>query len=252
MLNEYWTGIKGALISHVAYEEKYFTPKSVVDKETFNDFLNLFLPGDSLAQAREAIAAKYNCTLSPWKGDYNECVGTIIRDSSFTCNTRQLFDAYSNNSYMLRFAFPTDKTAVHASDLVPTFMNNYQDAYNLYYQATHSKEDATAAALRLTKSVIGPNLQQKFQAYFASFALYGNPNQLLLKYMPVWPLANGTLNELQDVMQVNGDTSPLQLVSDTQNTNDSCIFWTNLAGSFKKPPILVKQEPSGRMGPSEL
>jgi len=74
--------------------------------------------------------------------------------------------------------------------------------------------------------------------------------------MPVWPLANGTLDELQHVMQVNAYELPLknpfQLVSDTQNTNKSCSFWTNLAGSFKKPPTLVKQEPSGWMGPPEL
>jgi hypothetical protein len=144
---------------------------------------------------------------------------------------------------MLRFAFPVDKAAVHASDLVPTFMNTYNDAYNLYYQVTKSKVEACAVAKRLISG--SPSLYEKFQAYFASFAVHGNPNQMLMEDMPRWLPANGSLNELQGVMQITAGAHPLKLVNDKQNTKDSCSFWINLARSIEKTPTLVKQEASG-------
>jgi len=58
----------------------------------FVEFLMAFMPGSKLAKVRDHINATY---ASDRFNDQLTRVGTLIRDVAFTCNTRQLFDAYN-------------------------------------------------------------------------------------------------------------------------------------------------------------
>ncbi|KAF4488125.1 hypothetical protein CGGC5_v002798 [Colletotrichum fructicola Nara gc5] len=96
--------------------------------DTFTEFLDVFLPGAELVSQRQKIAAQYPCTEAPYDGDYRLCIATVIRDASFTCNTRDLYSAYPSISHMMRYGFPTASLARRASDLVPLFSNYYSEA----------------------------------------------------------------------------------------------------------------------------
>lgn len=76
---------------------------------------------------RKQVIDYYNCEKS-FRGNYRACVATVIRDSSFTCNNRYLFEAYPSKSYMMRYAFPVTDYAVHASDLVALYSNSRSEA----------------------------------------------------------------------------------------------------------------------------
>ena len=124
------------MVSHVADETKNFTPKYVVSNATFEKFLFSFMPQEQLSGVRNAIREQYDCRSPPYNNNYNFCVSMLIRDSAFTCNTRQLYDAYQGKAYMMQYSFPQGPAkwlpaATHASDLVPTFANSNTDLFAL-------------------------------------------------------------------------------------------------------------------------
>ncbi|KAE9579342.1 hypothetical protein CGMCC3_g4630 [Colletotrichum fructicola] len=210
---KYWkSSIQSTIISHVLNETASFTPPFVTSADTFTEFLDVFLPGAELVSQRQKIAAQYPCTEAPYDGDYRLCIATVIRDASFTCNTRDLYSAYPSISHMMRYGFPTASLARRASDLVPLFSNYYSEA----------------------KAIL-----EKNNTYFASFALSGgNPNTLMMPEVlfwepPTWTVADGSGDELTNVLTVG----PPELVysaftldvPDDQNTKSACGFWTEIA-----------------------
>ncbi len=150
------------------------------------------------------------------------CVATVIRDSTFTCNTRQLFNAYPSISYMLRYSFYQDALAVHATDLVPTFMNDETDAYNMLVANGVPKIDATLYAYMLEDGPSG-----WYQDYLSSFSVYGDPNTGKSSTAQEWPIATQG-DQVGNVLEVYGKDSS-QLISDDQNTQTTCDFWTGIA-----------------------
>ncbi|PNP85327.1 hypothetical protein FNYG_01344 [Fusarium nygamai] len=79
---------------------------------SFNRFLETFLPRQSLEPLRDQIGKHYNCEKS-YGGDYNLCLRYIIPDASFTYNTRDLIDSYTEKTYATYYGFPNDKLAYH-------------------------------------------------------------------------------------------------------------------------------------------
>ncbi|WAO88845.1 Hypothetical protein NCS54_00620700 [Fusarium falciforme] len=129
--------------------------------------------GDSYALLRTKIANHYNC-VKDYKGDYNLCLRHVIRDASFTCNTRDLLDSYPQQAYAMNYGFPNDKLAYHVIDLVPLFVNVDiwgQIATMFVVGFNYSIPAAAEWGRQLRTTVITPYLR-----YFSSFARYGNTN----------------------------------------------------------------------------
>ncbi|EEU39938.1 uncharacterized protein NECHADRAFT_79670 [Fusarium vanettenii 77-13-4] len=168
---KFWTGIKSAIVSHCANDAQRFTPDSVKDNTTFYGFLTKFLPGESYGPLRKKIADQYNC-VKDYGGDYNLCLRHVIRDASFTCNTRDLLDAYPKQAYAMNYGFPNDDLAYHATDLVPLFANldiRGQIFVMFWRVFKYPLKEANHWALQLRSIVIPTYLR-----YFSSFARYGN------------------------------------------------------------------------------
>ncbi|KXH45659.1 hypothetical protein CSIM01_09728 [Colletotrichum simmondsii] len=244
---KYWnSSIKSTIISHCLNETASFTPPNVTSSDTFTEFLETFLPGADLAPQRQEIANQYPCTKSPYNGDYRFCIATVIRDASFTCNTRDLYSAYPTISHMMQYGFPDAKYAYHTSDLLALFANNETEAVDILLHTdnnlTPTEADFYADAL------IGTQLARAYQTYFASFALsVGNPNALprpkvgLLhrQTTPDWTVADGSGDALQDVLEVRGPSlipgvKLVSLTSDDQNIRTPCAFWTKIANETVK------------------
>lgn len=235
----YWkSSIQSTIISHTLNESASFTPSWVNSSDTFTAFLEIFLPGDELAPIRLEIAAQYNCTEPPYNEDYHLCIATVIRDSSFTCNTRDLYSAYPDVAHMMRYGFPNATLARHASDLVALFANNDEEAVEILEKSSVSPEDAALYA----EGLIDTKVSLAYQTYFASFALSGgDPNTLEMPQIdnwtpPTWPVANGSSgDELTNVLTVQVPLVPLGKFpfvldqADDNNSKKACDFWTKIA-----------------------
>ena len=237
----------------MANESGIFTPKHVVDDATFNRFVESFMDGSGLDPVRRTIQQHYDCTKAPYNNDYKMCVGTLIRDAAFTCNTRQLYDAYKGKAYMMQYSFPAPLSAlaVHASDLLPTFIS--------------SDTDVTALLRRLVKTLKEPSLSIaagvlrtlsfRYRKYLASHAVWGDPNKDRVSVTPKWPLAIDNGNQVERVLEVRFGDSVLHpifgTIKDSMNTNASCGVWNDIANSLDGTlqddeasiPLLVVQKP---------
>ncbi|KAK7414164.1 hypothetical protein QQX98_006950 [Neonectria punicea] len=223
----FWPGIKSAIVSHCANDAQRFTPLSVIDNTTFYEFLTKFLPGESLAPLRTKIANQYNCVKN-YKGDYNICLRHVIRDASFTCNTRDLLDSYPQQAYAMNYGFPNDDLAYHATDLVPLFANvdvPGQIVAMFWRAFKYPLLAANKWALQLRSKIIPTYLQ-----YFSSFARYGNTNGT---GNPGWPVVNGSGLLFSHVMKPSSDG--WNLVEDDQNSKDACGFWHSIAQDIMHP-----------------
>lgn len=195
-------------------------------QEEFDKFLAEFLPGDKLSGVRDQIREQYDCE-SHYDGNFTNCLKEVIQDSSFTCNTRDLFEAYPDKSYMMEYAFPGDTLAYHASDLIPLFANNVDQVLGLLAKVMRSKILA-----KLYAKVLEGLVATRYKAYFASFALTGDPNAMQEHSRLFWPVADGGKDELTDVLRVSrpGLIRPaFRLTSDDQNTIKTCKFWNGVA-----------------------
>ncbi|KXJ86065.1 carboxylesterase family protein [Microdochium bolleyi] len=231
---KYWKdSIESTIVSHCTNEAEMFTPKYVKDEETFDSFLATFLPGSGATPQRTAIKKHYACRIK-FLGNWNACIETIIRDASFTCNTRNLYDAYPGKTHMMRYAFPTRELAHHGSDLAPLFTNNATEAEDMLIKNGMSEGNATLYASFLYFNKI----PRAYQTYFASFALTGgDPNALRQPgRAPHWPIANGDDEFMKDVMSVRvanvWESGFVTDVGDLQNSKSTCAFWTDIAGQI--------------------
>jgi carboxylesterase type B len=229
----YWKNMDSLIVSHVANESGSFVPQFMRTEADFTTFVNDFLPEPQLAPVRAAVERQYPAQGPPYNGDQRARAGALIRDSTFTCNTRQLYEAYKHRSiglYMLQYDFLASKNyALHASDLLPTFWNGEMDTAKLFEDLLHlSPLLAEAAAFAFDHSGYAP----AYQSYFASHAVFGNPNSARRWNTVPWPNATDNGQELTNVMETrfsavleffDGETV------DHINTRASCDFWTNLA-----------------------
>lgn len=229
--DKFWKGIVFSVISHCENEAHSFTPTDIDSQAAFDRIVETFLPDSALEPEREAIRQRYNCTQAPFNGNYEACIRVVIQDGFFTCNTRNLFDAYPTSSYMLSYGFPVQVYAYHASDLIPLFMNSPAEAEALLMKlnVSHSLAKVYSEALNQTISPI-------YQNYLASFAVFRDPNANVGGLSPpsgltTWPIADGSGNALSSVLQVRAafGEDPYVLISDYQNTKDTCDFWTAIA-----------------------
>lgn len=226
--------VSSAIISHTWNEQYSFIPKYVNSEESFNTFLGLFLPGDGLANQRQQIRTRYDCKNDYYDNNWKRCIGEVIRDASFTCNTRDLFSAYSSKSYMLRYAFPLKEVAVHASDLIALFANSKAEAQTLLLKSTDQLNEFWAGIY--ADRLVNSGIAEAYQTYLASFAISGDPNTLGHPGVygvpsPTWSKADGSGDDVKDVLSVQmpSGQAAFTFITDEQNTKPTCDFWTNLA-----------------------
>ena len=229
-------------MSHVYNETAFngsFIPYPVrrYNNETaFNNFLYAFMPGDTLAPLRADIASHYPVTA--YQNSQINRTGAIIQDSTFVCNTRQLFDAYSNINtpvYMMNYHFLAKSGhAVHGSDLLPTFYNKQMNIAALL-----CSWKLTAPVI---KALIAP-YAKSYQSYLTSFSIFGNPNTGSSggAHKVNWPVANASAdgNFVQNVLEpYYSDLPPYFRLAkvDTLNTAETCGYWNGVAQKIMDAP----------------
>ncbi|CAH0034430.1 unnamed protein product [Clonostachys rhizophaga] len=230
-----WKKIDTALITHVANEGLVFAPDYVTDEEGYDYFLNQFLPGPELKTQRTKIKEQYDCKNYPNEPKYSLCVAQIIAHAVFNCNGRDLFNTFSDRSYVMEYSFPFDGLTIHGTDLIPLFSNNLEEISEAIPDIPDIPDlpdwiKLIPPALRIGLEY---KVRKKLQSYAASFAVHGDPNRLEDEERISWPLADGKSDQLKDVLQVRGlldnPLVPWGLIQDTKNSNSSCQFWTDLA-----------------------
>jgi carboxylesterase type B len=173
----YWKDMDLLIVSRVAIKSGSFVPKFMRTEANFTTFVNDFLPKPQLVPIRAAVKRQYPAQGPPYNGDQRARAGALIRDSTFTCNTRQLYEAYKDRPidlYMMQYDFlASENYALHASDLLPTFWNVQMDTAKLFEDLLHlSPLRAKPAAFAFDHSGYAP----AYQSTFTSHAVFGDPN----------------------------------------------------------------------------
>ncbi|MCJ1372575.1 hypothetical protein MMC20_003800 [Loxospora ochrophaea] len=178
---KFWTKLTSIIISHVNNEVSTAVNKSGSfipypirtdpSPANFDEFLMAFMPGDALAGVRDEITQAYPS--KRFKDNQTERVATLIRDAAFTCNTRQLFDAYHRQipTWMMNYKF-AGNNAVHASDLLPTFCNKDLSVAELLENCVGLSKMAAMNVGPYIKSTFSP----QYLSYLKSHAIYNDPN----------------------------------------------------------------------------
>ncbi|KAF4343780.1 cholinesterase [Fusarium beomiforme] len=190
---------------------------------------------------RTKIAGQYNCTRD-YNGDYNLCLRHVIRDSSFTCNTRDLLDAYPKQAYAMNYGFPDDNLAYHATDLVPLFANveipgQIMTMFIVAFKYPLLK--ARELAIQLREKIIPVYLQ-----YLSSFAVYGNTGD------KGWPVVARSEKGFSNVMKPS--SGGWNLVQDEQNTQEICNFWRDRAHDLMSQPANMGSKNEGLKWDAEV
>lgn len=236
-------------------EESTFVPRPIRQNpnkdskgdNAFDDFLREVFPGDASSKVRDAIKDKYSANLYT---DQIARAAALISESSFTCNTRFIIDAYLRTKakvyamdYAL-FAGSANNASTHASDLLPTFSNSdisYYEFARCVRQATRFRSKAEVAYFVLhVESYIAPGLQQ----YFTNHAIWGDPN-----YTGKWskwsPAIKKTCDDTKkgtcvgnlmkaEEAYVFGDDFQNNQGSDDQTPSSICGFWEKMAQEIEK------------------
>lgn len=131
---------------------------------------------------------------------------------------------------MMKYSFPGSDLAFHAVDLIPLFTNNRQEVFDIVKAILEGLHVEHAGLLAtLYASYLNETIRQTYKNYFASFALSGNPNEGILKSPLAWPVADGSLDKLSNVMEVKHIDPDFNLTTDDQNVKSTCLFWTEIA-----------------------
>ncbi|MCJ1393378.1 hypothetical protein MMC18_006251 [Xylographa bjoerkii] len=249
----YWKKLDSIIVSHVAEESSLFVPKFIKTAADFDRFLYDFMPGSQLAATRAKISKQYP---KPLLGTQQDRVRTLIRDSTFTCTTRQLYNAYKTkvSTYMLQYDFFAEyDLAIHGTDVLPTFFNT-----NVNMTAVFEDMLSKAGSKKVPGFILNDigNIYKRFapayQSYFASHAVHGDPNtaRKVAETVP-WLPATDDGDHVTDVLRalyryklVGKDFD--SRTEDKINTNTICNFWNDigqeitmlmaedgLAGSFR-------------------
>ncbi|OBT60417.1 hypothetical protein VE03_10255 [Pseudogymnoascus sp. 23342-1-I1] len=214
------------VLSHDFDEASLFLAKWVKTKEDFTEFVRLAFPGDQLGEVRKRIEEKY----PPIRFDYNQNrrLRTVLRDSTFVCNKRQIYNAYKNTStvYAARFEIPP---AQHGTDLLAIIWNRSVDIKALIKNRLPKIPDWIPALLE----AIWIPIATKYQVYFAGHALSGDPNNLInngLKWEVTTDDGDELVNSLKIGLQYSNPSHRFfALGQDRQTSEANCAFWDDIA-----------------------
>ncbi|MCJ1468602.1 hypothetical protein MMC07_007231 [Pseudocyphellaria aurata] len=244
----YWKGLESIIVSHTYDEGGIFASRYLPDS-TSKAYVKTIFPQLELWELREYILEQYPADAYPNDTDR---AAAIIGDMVLTCNTRFLYDAYHQEAetYMMQYSVGHDfGVAIHGSDIMALFWNSWFDIIP-FLQVALSPYGLDTHAERLGDilGVVSP----RYQSYFASHAIHGNPNTGKLKNTPQWHPAKHDAQNIYQTMQVTGNLSHIfeNDFTDVSNTKDVCDFWKETAWE-----ITVHDEPgcfSGRSDSPEV
>lgn len=230
MLGNYWKGIESIIVSQVYDESSPFVSKFIQNTTDVEIYVEDLFPQTKLSGLKTAVLKQYPADAYPYGANARSRTAAVIRDMYFTCNTRLLYDAYHNEAktYMMEYDVLSELgLATHGADLIPLFLNSESDIIPFLEKQFPPPLNLSAEILAKALKVIAP----RFQSYFASHAIYGDPNRLRKSITPHWnPATNGS-NYVEQVMEVTA--RPLHhfnpAFTDVINSNDACDFWKEAA-----------------------
>ncbi len=211
------------IVSHVWNEAGIFTRSWVDTAENFTQFLHLTFPGDKLQPIRDAIDNHYP---SASYGNQKARLRKVLQDSTFVCNTRQLYDAYKGKIYVMQYNFPP---ATHGSDLLASTWHSGVDVADLLKAFIRNVPEIV---VNIIESVVVP-FATIYERYFASHALHGDPNEFNNRHSISWEISDddGTTitNALKAGLISNSENPFFSIDSDLESATTNCDFWNKVA-----------------------
>lgn len=202
------------------------------------------MPGEELKDLRNRVINQYPFPDHGTEQENLTVVAAVIQDSTFTCNTRQLFDAYSGktNVYMMNYHFLAKyNLSFHASDLLPTFYNTNLDVAGILEKCQN-----VSSVLAQTIAAFLKSYAPAYQSYLKSHAISGDPNTNTIPRANQvrWPLATTSSSDNHDkvrqIMEPYYPNPPFLRPpfrispEDLINTATICGFWNSIAADIIK------------------
>lgn len=211
------------IVSHVWNEAGIFIPKSITTPTAFTNFLKSVFPGDKMQKIRDSIEARY-----PSAGFKNQQdrVRKVMQDSTFVCNSRQVYDAYKGKTYAMTYQFPP---GWHGSDLLPACYHQGLPVKDLLKSYLVDVDDFLIDILRDVIDYLG----KTYQRYFGSHAMSGDPNEHAAIDSEKWQIATddeGTIKNALLTTLLTVDSTPFfDVRKDPEMSSKSCDFWKGVA-----------------------
>ena len=217
------------VMSHDFDEVTLFVAKWVKTKEDFTKFVALAFPGDKYANVRERIEEQYPAKMFDF--NQNDRMRRVLRDSTFVCNKRQIYNAFHNTSdvYTARYEIPP---AQHGFDLFAIVWNHDIEIRDLLKHAF-----LPGWMLDIFDS-IWASLASRYHIYFAGHALTGDPNYLNSRGLQ-WEQTEDDGKEFTNSLRIGlhylGTNHPLYNIGrDQQSSTENCAFWDEVAAEISK------------------
>lgn len=212
-------------MSHDHDEVSLFLAKWVDTEDEFSEFLTYAFPGAALANIRDRIEKQYPAKF--FDSQQKMRMRKVLRDSTFVCNTRQIYNAFHNDStvYTARFDMPP---AQHGFDMFALIWHRGVDVSELLKNASDKIPDL----LFVLFDQFWPHFAPRFQAYFAGHAIAGDPNWLGrrgLNWEPTVDDGNELTNSLKMGLYTSHDHPLFNSGRDAQNSMENCAFWDEIA-----------------------
>lgn len=171
----------------------------------------------------------------------------MLQDSTFVCNSRQVYDAYRGNVYMMQYNFPP---ATHGSDLIASS----------WYKGVAIGDLITSYIPKLPKGVavlidnlIAP-LSGPYQRYFASHAVTGSPNNLKQRGAIDWPTSEDNGNTIVNVLKAgialdsDPNTGLFVVNEDKESSAENCAFWNDVADEIQSISSMESKHQTTKFG----
>ncbi|KAK2731253.1 hypothetical protein FQN55_004898 [Onygenales sp. PD_40] len=217
----YWSDVDSLIISHTSNEAELFSNPKVVTNDQFVNFVKSIIPSYVPSEALEIILDQYppaNLTGSRFKL-VRDRTKAFVRDSSFTCNTRYVTEAFFGKTFNAQYSATL---GIHGTDILATFF-----------------DDAIPVNL-LNKTMpfnilpLFSGVASAYQSYLTSHAIHGDPNKARADpHLPPtieWPHP-GTGEDEAFTNTLNVGDFGFSLVTDEQNVKAGeslCDFFLEL------------------------
>ncbi|KKY22420.1 putative lipase 2 [Diplodia seriata] len=213
----YWKDLESLIVSHTADEAELFVDGHIQTDEEFNGFVDSVFPTYAKEAGINAAIEEFFPPVST-NDTYDTVVErtkAFVRDSSFTCWSRFLTDAYNGKTWNMQYSVTP---GWHGTDLLPAF-------YQIYVSFGGD------VAFPLLPGF--GSFATAYQSYLTSHARSGDPNThaATTNIPPAinWPRPTTGGEDLSNVLNV-GDLG-FSLTTDDQLPKSECDFILELAAA---------------------
>ncbi|PGG95275.1 hypothetical protein AJ79_10150 [Helicocarpus griseus UAMH5409] len=212
----YWNGVETLIVSHTSNEAELFSNPKVVTNDQFDDFVKSIIPSYVPSEALDIILSQYppaNLSGSPFKL-VRDRTKAFVRDTSFTCNTRYVTEAFFGKTFNAQFSATL---GIHGTDILAAF---FDDAIPV---------NALNKTIPVNILPLFSGIASAYQGYLTSHAMHGDPNTARADpHLPPtieWPRPTDTDGVFDNVMDI-GDFG-FSIIKDKQSAKageSSCDF----------------------------